>query len=111
MQQRGIDLQLLDGGIDIVAELPGKAEAFIQCKSGGKRLGKQALETILNIGGNFIHRHRRYKRSELILAAPDIQDVCTEYNLQRFLSRSDNVFGVKVCVVEVPWNTAARAPL
>jgi Restriction endonuclease len=105
VQQRGIELQMLDRGIDIVAELPGQIEAFIQCKSGGKRLGKQALEVILYAGGNFIHQHRRYRRSELILAVPCIKDVCSSFNLKRFLSHSNNAFGVKVSVVEVPWVT------
>lgn len=105
VHQRGIELQLLDRGIDLVAELPGQTEAFVQCKSGGKRLGKQALEVILYAGGNFIHQHGRQQRSELILAVPNINGACSAFNLKRFLSHSSNAFGVKVSVVEVPWLT------
>lgn len=109
VEQRGIELQLLDDGIDIVAELPGEKDVFIQCKSGSKRIGKQAVERLLYSGGNFIHRHRKYKTSELILAAPDINAICTPFNRQRFLSHNQNSFGVRLSVVEVPWAVTATS--
>ncbi len=108
VHQRGIELQLLDRGIDIVAEIPDQTEAFIQCKSGGKRLGKQAIEKILYAGGNFIHQHRRHKRSELILAVPSIEGAITPLNLKRLMWHNHNAFGVRISVVVVPWYLSSR---
>ena len=53
---RGFRLGLFDSGIDLVAAKTDMPTCYVQCKATQKKFGKQAIETILFKGGNFISK-------------------------------------------------------
>ena len=103
VEQRGLTLGLLDRGIDVLATNVEGHQAFIQCKSGNKKLGKQGVEKVLYSGGNFIFEHRRCPKPEHVLAAPNLDAIMSKQSRWHFLRHNPNEFGVKLVLREIPW--------
>lgn len=103
VEQRGLTLGLLDRGIDVLATNEVGHQAFVQCKSGAKKLGKQTIEKILHSGGNFIAAHRHCPKPEHVLAAPNLDAIISEHSRWHFLRHNPNEFGVKLVLREILW--------
>ncbi|MGB6230581.1 MAG: restriction endonuclease [Litorimonas sp.] len=104
---RGLRLGLLDQGIDLIASRDGAALVYVQCKATSKRLGRQAIETILLKGGNFIAKRLEScdnpPKPDFCLALLDADRNLTATNRHRFLRHNALQNRTTLSILSLPW--------
>lgn len=101
VEYNGIENGVFDRGIDLICRKKDQTTCYVQCKSGQKIIGKQAIETILYKGGNFIATTEDNKcRFVLVI---ENEKVITERNRQRFLNWNKLQSKVKLEVILLSW--------
>ncbi len=103
---RGFRMGLYDGGIDLVASTSGTPTLYVQCKATQKKFGKQAIETILYKGGNFIAKDMAKTSAmppEFVLAVLDKDSNMSAYNQHRFLRHNKTQSRTTLSILSLPW--------
>jgi hypothetical protein len=78
----------------------------VQCKATQKKFGKQAIETILYKGGNFIAKDMSKTGPmppEFVLAVLDKDSNMSAYNQHRFLRHNKTQSRTTLSILSLPW--------
>jgi hypothetical protein len=78
----GINMGVMDGGIDLICRREQEQTCYVQCKSGLKKIGKQSIEKILYNGGNYIAKVEK-ENCKFVLFLEN-ENVVSAYNKKRF---------------------------
>ncbi len=97
----GLNKGVLDQGIDLICRKPEQPTCYIQCKSGGKTVGKQGIETILYKGGNFIAKNENHK-CRFILAI-ETEKLVSTVNRRRFMQWNQIQSKVRLEIKTLTW--------
>ncbi len=103
---RGFRLGLFDSGIDLVAAKTDMPTCYVQCKATQKKFGKQAIETILYKGGNFISKDIAGMDGpppDFVLAVLDKDKNMSVYNQHRFLRHNKTQSRTTLSILSLPW--------
>ena len=99
---RGLELQLLDQGIDLIIAKASRKK-YIQCKysHGVRRLGKQRIEMILYQASTRLAEEYQGKKLSFVLVVPSIEKAMTDWAKNYFLSKNSTQDKVDLELKEV----------